>query len=269
MIHDLLHEGTEFIIAHDLITVPEIEYETLRMEMMSPQRQLVNPFFTGGALISVSYPTDTMTTDQKIQSMRGNNHDFSHATTFHETIPGHNMQGYMSSRYGLNRSSLGGGPFWSEGWACYWELLMYQEGYDKTPGEKIGALFWRMHRCARIVFSLRYQLGQWSPQECIDYLVDKVGHERENATAEVRRSFDGSYAPLYQCGYLLGALQLLYLHKDMVENGQMTNKQFHDAIIENGSMPIEFVRLSLTKEKLTPDMSLDWKFYGDIKPEQN
>ena len=67
-----------------------------------------------------------------------------------------------------------------------------------------------MHRSARIIFSLNFHMGIWSPQECIDFLVEKVGHERDNATAEVRRSFDPQfgYGPLYQAAYLLGALQL-------------------------------------------------------------
>ena len=33
------------------------------MGMMSPERQRVNPFFTGGETISVSYPTNTMSQD--------------------------------------------------------------------------------------------------------------------------------------------------------------------------------------------------------------
>jgi hypothetical protein len=44
----------------------------------------------------------------------------------------------------------------------------------------------------------------------------------------------------------------------------MTNKQFHDEILRQGSMPIALLRLGLTKEKLTRDMSIDWKFYGDL-----
>ena len=83
----------------------------------------------------------------------------------------------------------GGGPFFGEGWALYWELMLYDMGFNDTPEERVGALFWRMHRCARIIFSLRFHMGQWSPQEAIDFLVDRVGHERDNATAEVRRSF--------------------------------------------------------------------------------
>jgi len=88
----------------------------------------------------------------------------------------------------------------------------------------VGALFWRMFRCARIIFSLRFHMGQWSPQESIDFLVDRVGHERDNATAEVRRSFEGGYSPLYQAAYLLGALQLRSLHKELVDSKIMTNK---------------------------------------------
>ena len=57
----------------DLITVPQIASESLHMSMMTPEAQLVNPFFLGGAQISVSYPTNTMEYDARLQSMRGNN----------------------------------------------------------------------------------------------------------------------------------------------------------------------------------------------------
>ena len=76
----------------------------------------------------------------------------------------------------------------------------------------------------------------------------------------MRRSFDGSYAPLYQCGYLLGAMQLLQLHKELVESGKMSERAFHDAIIQGGSMPIAMVRAGLTKEKLTADYKVNWRF---------
>jgi uncharacterized protein (DUF885 family) len=137
-------------------------------------------------------------------------------------------------------------------------------GFDDTPEERVGALFWRMFRCARIIFSLRFHMGQWSPQESIDFLVDRVGHERDNATAEVRRSFEGGYTPLYQAAYLLGALQLQSLHKELVDTKVMTNTAFHDEILRGGSMPIELIRLDLTKQKLARDMPIDWKFYGDL-----
>src|SRR5688500_20258154 len=69
-------------------------------------------------------------------------------------------------------------PFWSEGNALYWELLLWDLNFAKTPEDKIGMLFWRMHRCARIIFSLSFHLEKMTPQECIDLLVNRVGHER-------------------------------------------------------------------------------------------
>ena len=94
MIMDLLFEAIDYLRANELITVPQVAAESLHMIMMTPERQLVNPFFTGGGQISVSYPTNTMDYDARIQSMRGNNPGFSHATAFHEMIPGHNLVGY-------------------------------------------------------------------------------------------------------------------------------------------------------------------------------
>jgi hypothetical protein len=268
MIMDLLTEAVDYLRANRLVTVPSIGAESLHMIMMTPERQLVNPFFTGGGQMSVSYPTDTMDYDARMQSMRGNNYGFSHATAFHEMIPGHNLVGFMSARFDDYRANLpGGGAFFGEGWPLYWELTLYDKGFDKTPEEKVGALFWRMHRCARIIFSMKFHLGQWSPKECIDFLVDRVGHERDNATAEVRRSFDpaAGYNALYQAAYLLGGLQLRGLRKEVVDSKQMTELQFHDEILRQGSMPIALLRLALDRKvPLTRDMKVDWKFYGDL-----
>jgi uncharacterized protein (DUF885 family) len=236
------------------------------MSMMSPERQLVNPFFLGGAQMIVSFPTDEMEFEARQQSMRGNNRPWSHATAFHEAVPGHNLVQYYGQRYAGYRPSLGGGPFFGEGYPVYWELTMYELGFHDTPEERMGALLWRMHRCARIIFSLKFHMGQWSPQEAIDFLVDKVGHERDNATAEVRRSFDPSagYGPLYQAGYLLGALQLRSLRKDLVDTKIMPQKAFHDEILRQGSQPIGLLRLTLMKQPLARDMEIDWKFYGEL-----
>jgi uncharacterized protein (DUF885 family) len=122
-------------------------------------------------------------------------------------------------------------------------------------------LFWRMHRCARIIFSLNYHLGKWSPQQCIDFLVDRVGHEKANAEGEVRRSFVGGYSPLYQVAYLVGGLQLFSLKKELVDSGKMTLKQFHDTVIKENLIPVELLRATLTNQKLDRDFTTQWKFY--------
>lgn len=263
LIRELALEAIEFIDKNDLISVPTLAKQSWRMEMMTPERQLIAPFFLGGEVIQVSYPTNTMSHEAKMMSMRGNNPHFSRATVHHELIPGHHLQQFMNARYRTYRS-LFSTPFWGEGWALYWELLLWDMNFPKSPEDRIGMLFWRMHRCARIIFSLSFHLEQMTPQECIDLLVNRVGHEYDNAAAEVRRSFSGQYAPLYQCAYLLGGLQFRSLHRELVESGKMTNKQFHDTILRNNSIPVEMVRAILTNEKLERDYKSRWKFYGNI-----
>ena len=263
MIKALALEATEYVEKNNLLTVPPLAKEDWAMEMMSPQQQLVSPFFLGGQNILVSYPTNTMAHEQKMMSMRGNNPHFSKATVHHELIPGHHLQGFMTSRYKTYRG-LFGTPFWGEGWALYWELLLWDMKFPTTPEDRIGFLFWRSHRCARIVFSLSFHMEKMTPQQCIDLLVNKVGHEVDNATAEVRRSFAGTYGPLYQAAYLLGGLQIYSLHKELVDSGKMTNKVFHDTILRENRIPIEMVRALLTKQKLTRDHKTNWKFYGPV-----
>jgi uncharacterized protein (DUF885 family) len=261
LIRDMALQAIEFVTKRDLITVPELARDSWRMEMMTPERQLINPFFLGGDTIIVSYPTNTMTQEQKLMSMRGNNPHFSHATVLHELIPGHELQQFMAERYRPYRSAFET-PFLVEGWALYWEMLLWDQGFQTTPEDRIGALFWRMHRCARIIFSLNFQLGKMTPEECIDFLVKRVGHERDNAAGEVRRSFeDDSYGPLYQIAYMLGGLQIRALHRDLVESGKLTNRAFHDAILRENAIPIEMIRASLTGSKLARDFKPAWRFY--------
>jgi len=263
-IRGLVLEAIDFVRSHNLVTVPPLAADTWRMDMMSPERQRINPFFTGGDILSVSYPVESMTEEQKLMTMRGNNKHFARATAFHEVIPGHFLQGFMGDRYRPYREAFNT-PFSVEGWALHWEMLLWDQGFDKTPEDRIGALFWRMHRCARIIFSLSFHLGKMSAQECVDFLVNRVGFERENAAGEVRRSVEsGYYGPLYQVAYMLGALQFRALHHDLVDSGKMSNREFHDAILKMNAIPVEMVRASLTKQHLDAGFVSNWRFYGDV-----
>ncbi len=257
---DLYNQSVDFLKKTDLITIPPLAEETWRMRMMTPEQQLVSPFFLGGELFQISYPTQSMDHEDKLMSMRGNNPHFSRATVHHELIAGHHLQQFMNSRNKAYRNFRT--PFWTEGWALYWEMILWDMNFPRNAEDRIGMLFWRMHRCARIIFSLNYHLGVWTPRQCIDFLVDRVGHERANAEGEVRRSFTGRYGPLYQLAYMMGALQFYALKKELVDSGKMTYKQFHDAVMAENSMPVELLRALLTNAPLSRNFSTQWRFYG-------
>ena len=185
---------------------------------------------------------------------------FSRNVTPHELIPGHHLQSFIASRNNTHRRMFYT-PFYVEGWALYWEFRYFDLGWGNSPEDEIGMLFWRMHRAARIITTIKYHLNQMTANEMVDFLVDRVGHERDNAVSEVRRYIDGSYGPLYQSGYMLGGIQIRELHKELVVNGTMTEKDFHDNVLVVNSIPIEMVRMLLTKLEIKSDYKPVWRFY--------
>ena len=263
MVRGLQKEAEDYVIANKMVSVPEVARHGWRMDMLTPEQQQVSPFFLGGDTMLVSYPTDAMSHEQKLMSMRGNNPHFSRATVHHELIPGHHLQGFMAERYQPQRR-LFDSPFYVEGWAVYWEMTLYERGYAVKPEDRIGMMFWRNHRAARILFSLGFHLGKITPEQAVEMLIQRVGHEPDNARAEVRRSFGGDYAPLYQAGYMIGALQLRALQKELVGGGKMSLLDFNDAILQGGILPAELIRARITGQKIGRDFAPSWRFY-DLK----
>lgn len=257
LIRRLAEEATEFVIARELVTVPPLCRELWRMEMMSPERQRITPYFTGGEVISVSYPTAGMDHERKQMSLRGNNPAFCRATVHHELIPGHHLQLYHLARYRRYRR-LFRTAFLVEGWCLHWEMRFWELGFARTPLEQVGMLFWRLHRAARVIFSLRFHLGEWDPEACVAFLVGEVGHEEAGARAEVRRSIGEDYEPLYQCAYLIGGLQMHALWRELVGGATMTEREFHDAVLRQSAIPIELIRCALTGTP--PGDGPGWRF---------
>ena len=181
------------------------------MEMMSPERQLVTPFFTGGETISVSYPVASMSFEQKMMTMRGNNIPFSRATVFHELIPGHELQLYMAARYrtyrgGHQRHAVSG----PEGWALYWELLLWDMKFQQDAG---GSR--RRSLLAHAPLRAHHLLAQLSSRQDDSRRNASTFWSTASVTSARTRpakcvaSFGGVYRPLYQAAYLLGGIAAL------------------------------------------------------------
>lgn len=247
-------EAIDFVDEHELVSIPPLCRETWRVQMLSKEGQRTLPFAAyGGQVMLVAYPTIDMAHDKKLMSMRGNNVHFTRIVTPHELIPGHHLQGFSSERHSVHRQMFST-PFYVEGWALHWEMMFWDLGYARSPEDRIGMLFWRMHRAARIVVSLKFHLGAMTPTEMVAYLEKQVGHEHEGAMSEVRRYIGDDYGPLYQCAYMIGGMQINALYDDLVvKSGSMTCRDFHDTVLDQNAIPIELVRAALTNEPLSPD----------------
>ncbi len=260
LIRFLAFEAVEFLDKNEQITVPRLARDIFRIRMTSPEEQRIIPYFGGGEETHVAFPTNTMPHEQKMQSLRGNNPHFSRAVVHHELIPGHHLQGFMARRHRTYRSVFRT-PFYSEGWSLYWEMRLWDMKFQKSPEDRIGMLFWRIHRCARIIFSMSYQLGKMTGQECIDFVANRVGMEPEHAEIEGTRSLDGGMSLIHMSSYLVGGLQIRALSHELVDSGKMTAKDFHDAVLLENNIPIELLRARLANQKLSPEFIPKWKFY--------
>jgi uncharacterized protein (DUF885 family) len=116
--------------------------------------------------------------------------------------------------------------------------VLWDRDFPRGPEDRIGMLFWRMHRAARIIFSLSYHLGRDDARGGRGLPGRPVGHERANAEAEVRRSFEGNYSPLYQVAYMIGGHAVRRRSTtSWSRRGRMTEREYHDAVLQGGRMP--------------------------------
>jgi len=260
LVSQAAREAIDFVKARKLLTIPPLCEETWHLTMMSPETMKTIPYAAyNNQNMMVAFARDDMNHEDKIMAMRGNNRHFVRTVTPHELIPGHHLQQCQAQRHNQVRAYFAT-PFYSEGWALYWERRLWDLGWAKSPEDQLGMLFWRLNRVARIEVSLKFHLGQMAPNEMVDFLVNQVGHERLGATCEVRRFISNGVPPLYQAAYMLGGLQFEALKKELVDGNKMTEQEFHDAVLARNAIPIEWVRAELLNLPLTRSTKALWKF---------
>jgi uncharacterized protein (DUF885 family) len=132
LVRDLSHEAIAFVEKHELVTIPDLVKQDYWEEAMTPEGQLTAPFFLGGAVTQVSSPASSQTIEQRMETLRGNNIYFARATVFHELVPSHHMQQYMTQGYRTYRS-LFSTSFRTEGMAFYWEMLLWDWALHTPP----------------------------------------------------------------------------------------------------------------------------------------
>ena len=262
LIRETALNAIRFCKDHHLVTIPPLCEETWRLTMMPPETLKTIPYAAyNGQAMMIAYARDDMNHEDKLMTMRGNNRHFMRTVTPHELIPGHHLQRFLANRNQPHRA-LFSTPFTIEGWALYGERRFWDLGWATTPEDRLGMLFWRINRAARVVVAIQFHCGKMTPSAMVDFLVNRVGHERLGATAEVRRFIGDGFPPLYPASYTLGALQLEALRHELVDSGRMTEQTFHDAVLSENAIPLELIRARLLNLPLTRDTRSSWEFAG-------
>lgn len=169
------------------------------------------------------------------------------STLYHETYPGHHMQGAIALELGnkvhpLVRYTYNDG--YSEGWALYSERLAEELDLYKTPLDLMGMLSDQGARAARLVVDSGIHSKEWTRQQAVDYMLNNTGWAEVDIQNDINRYISW---PAQANAYMLGMLEFREL-RTMAESelgNQFDIRQFHDRLLENGSMTLPMMRKAI------------------------
>jgi uncharacterized protein (DUF885 family) len=162
--------------------------------------------------------------------------------TVHEAMPGHYVQAEYANDVQprsrrLLRSIYGNGPY-VEGWAVYAQQLMADQGFlSDSPGYRLTLAKQKLRVLANTILDLRLQTMGMSDAEAIDLMTKGTYQEMEEATAKLQRAkLSSCQLPTYYAGYK-GWLAVRDHFKN-THGDAMTLKQFHEAALREGAVPL-------------------------------
>jgi uncharacterized protein (DUF885 family) len=162
--------------------------------------------------------------------------------TVHEAMPGHYVQAEYANEVQprsrrLLRSIYGNGPY-VEGWAVYTQQLMADQGFlSNTPGYRLTLAKQKLRVLANTILDVRLQTMEMSDAEALDLMTKGTYQEMEEATAKLQRAkLLSCQLPTYYAGYK-GWLAVREHYKN-THGDAMTLKQFHEAALREGAVPL-------------------------------
>lgn len=240
----------DHIVAHDLATIPAGE----RIEVVETPKHLRQSLPLAAYFVPAKFDADpsglyvvTPSVDDDPGAMREHNWSAISNTSIHEAYPGHHLQLSVARLHpSLSRLQLDATEF-VEGWAMYCEQMMREHGFDDGPAFRVGLATDAIWRACRIVLDIQMHRGVFGIEDGVEFMREMTHFEPAIARAEVTRY---TYTPTYQLSYLLGKVMLLKLREDERRRlgPAFRIREFHDAMLRAGSLPIAFQRRVLAGE---------------------
>jgi uncharacterized protein (DUF885 family) len=244
----------QFLVDRDIVTIPS----EVRVTVTETP-----PYARSGSFASMSTPGpfETRATEafyyvtpvqpewsdeQKEQHLRFYNPYAVAMVNVHEAYPGHYLQFLYAPRFPTKVRKLVGAGTNSEGWAHYAEQMMVEQGFgDGNPKYRLAQLQMALLRDCRYVAGIKLHTEGWTVERAAKELFEeKCFQEPANAYEEARR---GTYNPTYLY-YTLGKIQVQQLRDEYMQKKGATLKQFHDAFVAQGALPIPLVRKILLEQ---------------------
>ena len=169
------------------------------------------------------------------------------ALSFHETIPGHHLQGTIALERGDTIPAIAR-YFWSpgmgEGWAEYAEQLADEMGLYSSDTARFGMLADITLSATLLVVDTGIHQFGWTRTQAIDYIREHTHVPLLRAEVGVDRY---PVWPAQGLSYGLGRLEIRRLRALAYQKlrDRFDIRAFHDRVLENGAVPLPLLRASI------------------------
>jgi len=164
------------------------------------------------------------------------------ALTLHEAVPGHHLQNALNQELAElpNFRRFSYISAFGEGWGLYSERLGLEVGFYQDAYSNFGRLTYEMWRAARLVIDTGIHAKGWTRDQAIRLLEENSALSTHNIRTEVDRYISW---PGQALSYKLGEIKIRALRKkaEQTLGDKFDIRQFHDAILANGSIPLNLL----------------------------
>jgi uncharacterized protein (DUF885 family) len=253
---EYLQQATDFVIEHNIVTMPEEPVEIIIMPEFKRGVTVAyldppGPLDKGQSAFYAVAPLPADWTDVEVESfLREYNMLSMQDLTIHEGVPGHYLQLALSNRHPSTlRSVLWSGPF-VEGWGVYAEQMMIAEGYmNHDPLMKLINLKWYLRAVTNAIIDSAIHVDGMTRDAAMKLMIEGgFQEEREAAGKWVRAQLTSAQLSTYFVGYqehleMRAAVEALW-------GDEFTIRRYHDQVLSYGSPPVRFVRALMLDEAI-------------------
>ena len=251
-----LEEATNFVIEHNIVTMPEEPVEIIIMPEFQRGVSLAyldppGPLDRNQPAFYAVAPLPEDWTESQVESfLREYNLYSLQDLTIHEGVPGHYLQLALSNRHPSTlRSVLWSGPF-VEGWAVYAEQVMIEAGYQgNDPLQRLITLKWYLRAITNAIIDSAIHVDGMTRDEAMKLMVEGgFQEEREAAGKWIRAQLTSAQLSTYFVGYQEHVELRAAVEKEWGD--EFTLRRYHDEALSYGSPPVKYVRALILGEDI-------------------
>jgi len=182
-------------------------------------------------------PLDNYTEEEAESYLREYNDYMLQILNIHEAIPGHYTQLVEANKVpSLVKTILGNGTM-IEGWACYTERMMLEEGYgNQQPELWLMYYKWLLRIISNTILDYGLHTQNLSEADALNLLVNDAFQEKTEAVGKIKRA---KLTQVQLCSYYTGLSEILELRDTYFEEVNSNLRDFHDDFLSHGSVPVK------------------------------